>query len=335
MVGAGFAGLAAARRLAARGASVLVVEARDRVGGRTLNASIGDGKVIEVGGQWAGPTQTRLLEIAAELGVETFPTFTTGDNLLYYRGELLPYDGATAAALPPIPQEDLNEFLTVVFGQLEPLAQRIPLDAPWSAADVDAPALDGQTAETWKLANLHTEGARFLFDLAVEAVFAAEPRDLSFLHLLFYVHSGGGLTPLVSVVDGAQELRFVGGSQLVAERMAAPLGRRVVLGTPVRRIVDLGGAVLVEAEGASYRAGRAIVTLPPALCGRLVYTPDLPSARDQLTQRVPMGSVIKCQASAARSGPWCAARTAGRPGRSGRRARSSACRRCRPRSPPG
>ena len=285
VVGAGFAGLAAARQLAAAGASVVVLEARERVGGRTLNAAIGGGKVIEVGGQWAGPTQTRLLDVAAELGVGTFPTYTTGDNLLYYQGDLLPYDGASALSLPPIPQADLNEFLTVVIGQLDPLATRIPLDAPWAAAGVDVRALDGQTVETWKLANLQTPGARFLFDLAVEAVFAAEPRDLSLLHFLFYVHAGGGLTPLVSVTDGAQEKRFVGGSQLVAQRMAATLPRRVVLGAPVRRITDLGDSVVVATDTQAWRAGRVIVSLPPTLASRIDYAPTLPSARDQLTQR--------------------------------------------------
>lgn len=296
VVGAGFAGLAAARRLAAAGASVVVVEARDRVGGRTLNASIGNGKIVEVGGQWAGPTQTRLLELAAEVDVATFPTFTTGDNLLYYRGDLLPYDGASPLSLPPIPQADLNEFLTVVLGELDPLAMRIPLEAPWAAPGVDVAALDGQTVETWKLAHLQSHGARFLFDLAVEAVFAAEPRDLSLLHFLFYVHAGGGLTPLVSVTGGAQELRFVGGSQLVAQRMAAQLGRRVVLGAPVRRIVDSGSSVVVTTDTQAFRAAHVVVTLPPALAARIDYAPVLPSARDQLTQRYPMGSVIKCQA---------------------------------------
>ncbi len=184
----------------------------------------------------------------------------------------------------------------VVLGQLEPLAKKISLATPWAVDGVDTRALDGQTVESWKLANLQTDGARFLFDLAVEAVFAAEPRDLSLLHFLFYVNAGGGLTPLVSVTDGAQESRFVGGSQLVALRMAAALGRRVVLGTPVRRIVDQGDSVLVVGDTQAWRASRVIVTLPPALAARIDYAPVLPSARDQLTQRYPMGSVIKCQA---------------------------------------
>ena len=69
VVGAGLAGLAAARKLTAEGIDCVVLEARDRVGGRTLNHSIGDGKIVEVGGQWVGPTQTRVLELMRELGL--------------------------------------------------------------------------------------------------------------------------------------------------------------------------------------------------------------------------------------------------------------------------
>ena len=80
IVGAGLAGLAAARRLTAAGIDCVVLEARDRVGGRTLNHSIGDGKIVEVGGQWVGPTQTRVLELMRELGLESFPTISQGEQ---------------------------------------------------------------------------------------------------------------------------------------------------------------------------------------------------------------------------------------------------------------
>src|SRR5262249_32678385 len=158
-------------------------------------------------------------------GVDTFKTFTTGNNLLYYQGSLLPYDGAGALTIPPIPAGDLAEFLSVVIGTLEPLAQQVRLDAPWDSAGIDVRALDGQTLESWKLANLTTNGARFLLDLAVEAIFACEPRDISLLHYLFYVHSGGGLFSLSGVTGGAQESRIVGGSQVIAERLATQFGR--------------------------------------------------------------------------------------------------------------
>jgi monoamine oxidase len=145
--------------------------------------------------------------------------------------------------------------------------------------------------------NLFTKGAWALVQLAVEAVFAAQPEDLSLLHVLFYVHSAGGFDRLVDTAGGAQQDRFVGGSQLVAVRMAEQLGDRVVLDTPVRRIAQhREKGVRVVAEGMIVKAQRAIVALPPTLCGRLVYDPPLPGFRDQLTQRMPQGAVIKCMA---------------------------------------
>jgi monoamine oxidase len=294
VVGAGFAGLAAATELQRQGATVRVLEARDRVGGRTLNGSLGGGKVVEMGGQWVGPTQTEILAMASSVGVDTFPTFTTGNNLLYFQGALTPYNGAGTLVIPPIPSADLAEFLGVAFGTIDPLAMQIPLDTPWDAAGVDVHALDGQTVETWKLEHFATAGARFLFDLAIEAVFACEPRDLSMLHFLFYVHSGGGIVSLTGVSGAAQESRLVGGSQLIAERVADGLGARLRLGKAVRGIRDCGGSVVVQTDHNSFRAERVVVALPPTLCGRIEFDPTLPAIRDQLTQRVPQGSVIKC-----------------------------------------
>jgi monoamine oxidase len=294
VVGAGLAGLAAARRAVREGATVLVLEARSRVGGRTLNASLGGSKVVEVGGQWVGPGQTSVLALAEAVGVETFKTYNTGSNLLYYQGRLAPYE---SAGVPPIPDADTSEFLSFGFGVVDPLAAKIPLETPWTAEGVDTLALDGQTVESWKLAQLATPGARFLFDLVIEAVFACEPRDVSLLEFLFSVHSSGGFLPLVSVDGGAQDSRLVGGSQRISERVAAELGERIVLNAPVERIRQHRSFVTVEAAGRSYRGEHVIVTLPPALCPRIEFDPPLPGLRDQLTQRFPQGSVIKCQAA--------------------------------------
>src|SRR3954468_24329446 len=93
IVGAGLAGLAAAREVQRRGASALVLEARDRVGGRTLSEPIGDGKVVEVGGQWIGPGQDRMAQLAREVGVDTFPTHSAGKNMIEFHGELRRYSG--------------------------------------------------------------------------------------------------------------------------------------------------------------------------------------------------------------------------------------------------
>ena len=290
VVGAGLAGLVAARELSAGGASVVVVEARDRVGGRVHNHDIGDGKVVEVGGQWIGPTQDRLAALAAEFGVETFPTYGQGDNVMEYGGSLRRYSGAIARINPLV----LIDFERAQ-RRLNRLARDVPLDAPWEAPN--AARLDGQTAATWMRRNLATPPARTLLELGIEAVWAAQPEDLSLLHMLFYIHSAGGLEMLFGTEGGAQQDRFVGGSQLVPMRIAEALGEeRLVLSAPVRRVEHSQDGVTVQADGHVLRGRRAVVAVAPTLAGRIAYDPPLPGYRDQLTQRMPLGTVAKCMA---------------------------------------
>jgi monoamine oxidase len=291
VVGAGLAGLAAARALTARGASVVVLEARDRVGGRLLNHDIGEGKVVEVGGQWIGPTQDRLAALARELGVETFPTHAEGDNLLEYAGSVRRYKG-TIPRINPAVLVDVEQAQR----RLNRLARKVPLDAPWETPK--AAKLDGQTAATWMHRNMATRSGRMLLELGVEAVWAAQPEELSLLHVLFYIHSAGSLELLFDTDGGAQQDRFVGGSQLLALRMAEELGaERLLLGAPVRRIEQTAdGGVTAHADGAVARGRRAIVAIAPTLAGRIAYDPPLPGYRDQLTQRMPLGTVAKCMA---------------------------------------
>src|SRR5215213_6953675 len=290
VVGAGLAGLSAARVAAAAGASVVVVEARDRVGGRVLNEDIGGGNVVEVGGQWIGPTQDRLAALAGELGVPTFPTYGEGENVIEYGGRLRRYRG-TIPRINPVVLLDVERAQR----RLNRMARRVPLDAPWEAPG--AAALDGQTAATWMRRNLATKAGRTLLELGIEAVWAAQPEDMSLLHVLFYIHSAGSLEMLFGTEGGAQQDRFVGGSQLVPIRMAEELGdERIVLAAPARSIRHGEEGVVVEADRAVVRGRRAIVAVSPALAGRIAYDPPLPGFRDQLTQRMPLGTVAKCMA---------------------------------------
>jgi monoamine oxidase len=309
IVGAGLAGLVAARRIAAAGSQPLVIEARERVGGRLLNEEIGDGKVVEVGGQWIGPTQERLAALAAELGVGTFPTHDKGRHLLEIGGNMTSYSGALtdarltlvrdlARAVSPLALADFEQARA----RLDRMARQVPVEAPWEAPK--AREWDGQTLASWIGRNTRTAGARHLFELATEAVWAAEPGDVSLLHVLFYTHSGGGFNTLVGTDGGAQQDRFHGGSQRLALLLAEQLGdERMRLGSPVRRIEHGADGVLVcadgpggESGGLAVRARRAIVAVPPTLAGRIAYDPPLPARRDQLTQRMPQGTVIKTMA---------------------------------------
>ena len=287
VVGAGLAGLAAARDLAAAGRSTVVLEARDRVGGRTLNADLGNGAVVEVGGQWVGPQQTALLALAAELGVPTFPTHDDGEHLLEWRGRVRRYTG-TVPRLNPVVLADVAQAQR----RTERMARTVPLDAPWEAPR--AREWDATTLETWLRRHVRTAAARELIRIGVEAVWAADPGELSLLHALFYLRSGEGWSALLDTGGGAQQDRFVGGSQLLSTTMAEQL--EVLLEAPVRRIAQTPDGVTVTSAVGTVRAQHVVVAVPPALAGRIEHDPPLPGRRDQLTQRAPMGAVVKCHA---------------------------------------
>jgi monoamine oxidase len=289
VVGAGLAGLSAARALLQAGVEALVLEARDRVGGRTLNVEIGDGKIVEIGGQWVGPTQRRALALIEELGLETFKTYGEGRNLLERNGRLRQYRG-TIPKMSPLALAETG----VVMARINRMARRLDPEAPWQAPE--AAEWDSQTFATWMGRHVRTPGARDLMRLSIWAVWAVEPEDLSLLHVLFYIRSAGSLEALVDTEGGAQDSRVVGGSQLISIRMADQLGDSIVLSAPVRRIECSDDAVAVHADGLSVRGRRVIVAVPPVLAGRLVYDPPLPTVRDALTQRMAQGSVVKCMA---------------------------------------
>ena len=290
VVGAGIAGLVAARKLRQAGRSVVVVEARNRVGGRTLNHGIRGDEVVELGGQWVGPTQERVLSLISQLDLETFKTYIEGENVYARGGSRRTYTGT----IPPANPAALGE-IAVAIARLNGMAATVPLEAPWTARH--AFEWDGQTFETWKRGNIVSDEARDLLDLAVEAVFAAEPLDISLLFALFYIHSAGNLNRLIDTAGGAQESRIVGGSQLICLRLARKLGGRVVkLGRPVEVIRRGRTGVEVVTRRDSWRAQRVIVAMAPEMASRIRYKPGLPALRDQLTQRLPMGSVVKCMA---------------------------------------
>lgn len=294
VVGAGMAGLSAADQLVAADHSVLVVEARDRVGGRVLNEVLDPSdpeQVVEVGGQWLGPTQHRARALAGRLGLQLHRTHSDGASLLERRdGRLLRYRG-TIPAINPLVLADVGQAQA----RLDRMARHVPLDAPWTAPH--ARRHDAITFATWLARNVGTSMARDLLRVAIKAVWACEAEDVSLLHVLFYIHSGGRFDDLLGTSGGAQQDRVVGGTQLLATDLAAALGDRVLLGRPVRRIgYDDAGVVVTADGGDELRGRRVIVTLPTTLAGRIEYTPALPAARDQLSQRMPMGSVIKCMA---------------------------------------
>jgi monoamine oxidase len=300
VVGAGLAGLNAARLIRNAGHSVLVLEARNRVGGRLLNEQLGNGVISEVGGEFIGPTQDHIAGLAAEVGVGTFKTYDDGDNVYYAGGMRSTYSDKGPTGTAPLDPTILAE-LALLTTQLDQMATQVPVDEPWKAPN--AAQWDSQTFQDFVDANVISPRLKKLVAVFTEAALGAEPREFSLLFTLFYIAAAGNesnpgtIERLFDTPDGAQESRFIGGSQLVALRLAQQLGKRVLRRRPVHRIVQPpNGGVTVYARGLVAQGHRAIVAVPPVLAGRIEYHPAMPPDRDQLTQRFPQGTLIKCEA---------------------------------------
>jgi monoamine oxidase len=299
VVGAGLSGLSAARAIAAAGRSVIVLEARERVGGRTWNRPITGGSYIDAGAEFVGPTQDRIKALAQAVGVHTFPTYNTGNNVYWKDGKRETYAASGPTGVAPPDPTMLPDIVQVV-QRLNTMAQQVDVQAPWNAAE--ATEWDSQTFYTWLKANEINPEFMRLAATATDAIFGQEPRDLSLLYVLFYLAASGDeshpgtFERNFQTAEGAQEERFIGGSQQIALNVAAALGSSVVLNAHVRRISQSAKAVKVQLDKGLLSAKQVIVAIPPALTARIDYEPLLPALRDQLTQRAPMGSYAKVDA---------------------------------------
>ncbi|MGZ4648642.1 MAG: flavin monoamine oxidase family protein [Blastococcus sp.] len=299
VVGAGLAGLTAARVLTAAGRMVVVLEARDRVGGRTLNHPLPGGHVADLGGTWIGPTQNAVAALADELGLATFAQVDTG-NAVYYRSGVrttYPSGGPTGGA-PPDPT--ILPDLLAVIALVDQMSTSVPVDAPWTADDAEE--WDSQTFDTWLREHTASPQTRKVASGAFEALFGGEAREISLLYALWYIacagdaNNPGTFERLIDVQGGAQERRFVDGAQSLSLRMAAALGSRVRLSAPVRKVTQTAGGVQVTSDRLTVRAAHAILAVPPTLAARIEYDPSLPTSRDGYTQRSPQGRLIKVEA---------------------------------------
>ncbi len=292
--------MTAALELKRAGHSVVVLEARKRYGGRVVGHELSNGEMSERGGTFVGPTQDRIHAALERYKLKTFPTFNEGDNVYVNSGERSTFsDTGPTGSAPPDPVI-LAELATVV-AKLDQMSTKVPVDAPWTAPN--ASGLDALTLGQFIRDNSATERFRKLVPAATRPIFGAEPDEISLLFVLFYIASSGNETNPgtfernFNTRMGAQQDRVVGGSQRLPQAMAKELGKRIVLDSPVRRIVQKKKGVTVYGKRATVKAKYVVVAVPPTLAGRIDYTPTLPAGRDTLTQRLSQGQLTKVAAT--------------------------------------
>ena len=296
VVGAGLAGLSAARAIARAGHSVVVLEARERVGGRTWNRPIAGGSYIDAGAEFVGPTQDRIKALAKAVGVQTFPTYNTGNNVYWKDGKRETYAATGPTGIAPPDPTYLPDLLQII-PRLNSMAQKINVKSrgkPQKRSNGTARRSTRGSRPTRSTPTSCGSSAT-----ATDAIFGQEPRDLSLLYVLFYLAASGDETHPgtfernFQTAEGAQEERFVGGSQQIALKSPPNSAAASCSTRTCARSSQEAKGVKVQLDKGRVTAKQVIVAMPPALTARIDYEPLLPVLRDQLTQRAPMGTYAK------------------------------------------
>ncbi|XP_019505291.1 PREDICTED: amine oxidase [flavin-containing] A [Hipposideros armiger] len=289
VIGGGISGLSAAKLLAKYEANVLVLEARDRVGGRTYTVRNEHVDYVDVGGAYVGPTQNRILRLSKELGLETYKVNVKERLVQYVKGRTYPFRGAFPPVWNPIAYLDYNNL----WRTMDNMGKEIPADAPWDAPHAEE--WDRMTMKDLIDKICWTNTAKQFASLFVNINVTSEPHEVSALWFLWYVKQCGGTTRIFSVTNGGQERKFVGGSGQVSERIMSLLGDRVKLKSPVTYVDQSGDNIIIETLNHEvYECRYVICAIPPTLTTKIHFKPELPPERNQLIQRLPMGAIIKC-----------------------------------------
>ncbi|XP_070573962.1 amine oxidase [flavin-containing] B-like [Ptychodera flava] len=280
IVGAGISGMSAAKLMHGLGLKVLVLEAKDRVGGRTYTMRDPSYQYADVGAEYIGPTQNRILRMTKELGIKHFKTYDEGMGIM----EL---DGATYKVTNETPHvNSLTKLLDMnhLTNAIDRATEKLSLEDPWNSENAEY--LDSITMDEWFRKTLWTTTGRELGRVAVNMLTGQEPALISALFFLWYIKSGQGIyrfNSITKVKHGAQERRMVGGTMQVREKIAQLLGKDVLFNSPVVSVEDdVEQVTVTTGDGKQYKANHVIVALPILLQSKISFSPPLPEGKQKL-----------------------------------------------------
>ncbi len=283
IVGAGFSGLAAGLKLRELGITSIIIEAQDRVGGRTKTEFLPDGTQIDLGGQWIGPTQNRMYELVGKYDIKTFNTIAEGSPTIQFE------EGRFIENLPREVQNLLEK--------VDDLAKIVNVDKPWETPDSEK--LDHETFRTWLEKNSDSkEVASFVGRILAGGLLSANSGEVSVLQMILYIATGNGTAILLGMHGGAQQDRLIGGPQYVAKCMAEEFGlENIYFNHKIEKIEYSDDIVeATVSSGKRFRGKKVILAIPPVLANKLIFEPALPALKSRMLKQILPGSALKFHA---------------------------------------
>ncbi|WNF38226.1 FAD-dependent oxidoreductase [Bacillaceae bacterium IKA-2] len=281
IIGAGLAGLATAFELKKNHLSFVVLEARDRPGGRIESIVTDENVCIDMGAQWIGKNHYRVKKLLSQFRLDTVSTYRKGKQIYAYNEKI------TYQKRPPISALSLLD-VHLFTRRLNKISSFIKPSSPWE--NTFTKQFDEITMEQFLQSNMHTRAGKNYYRLFIEELLCTKLYEVSALDFLWLISSAGS----IQNIRASEELSIKGGAGRLVERIAATISEKIHFESPVSTIrSEAENRVYVYSKNQCWKAKKVIVAVPPNLQSRITFEPPLPATRAQLIERAPLPAVMK------------------------------------------
>ena len=277
VIGGGLAGLSAARQLKNQGASVVVLEARNRMGGRISSQVLPNGQVIDLGAQFVSDAQRRISELVDEVGLTRVQPHKTGEHLFISSSKATPI--RVAADAMPLP----------IFGKLDMLLANWRFERALHNFRNDISRLDAISASAFLGKLTHTGVTESYLSALIEGEYCVPLDHISAYELLEQVTSMGGLSGL----SNSDQWFLSEGTEPLVQHLRTRVGNRLVLNSPAQNLEIKPDSVTVDTPRGKYKARQIIVAVPPQLYDRIGLLNSVPPKHSRVLAAYRSGRVIK------------------------------------------